>query len=242
MSDQVHRLQALPPGFFDDLQEEDFELSQEFVQDPRVGDLLRGLVDDDFQLSQGMDPAPALVQLKAGEEPLFWLEEHVDLKALGAALLRIPQSHKDRRKVAMIARGASPDGKYQVPYFFSKKKDFGRAFARGPSLQRLAKLIKNAAVAAGIKDFDIVRAPAHRQTDGQTDGQDRETERERERVQCVELLCGRTMRTPPSCSFSSRNTTLHVLHWLSTASSVMPCSPRFARSLALIGTWPKSAV
>jgi hypothetical protein len=187
MSDQVERLQALPAGFLDDLQEEDleFKLSQEIVQDPRVGDLLQGLVGDDFQLSQGLVPAPALVQLKAGEDPLFWLEEYVDLKALGAALLRIPQSHKDRRKVAEIARGASPDGKYQVPYFFSKKKDFGRAFARGPSLQRLAKPIKNAAVAAGVKDFDIVRAPAHRKTDRQTD----KTEKQRENESSVSNCC-----------------------------------------------------
>jgi hypothetical protein len=115
----------------------------------------------DQRSSQG--PAPAeLYTLKQNEIPVCWLNERIDLSGLAEALRLVPIAHKNRPALEAIDRALRGTGldEYRVPYVHGKQVDFGRRYAKGPSLQCMSKLIKNVIVAQTVQDFDIVRDEA----------------------------------------------------------------------------------
>jgi len=108
--------------------------------------------------SQGPTPA-VLYTLKENEIPVFWLHERINLDGLAEALQLVPIAHKNRAALEAIDRALRGTGldEYRVPYCRGKGLNFGRTYAKGPSLQGMSKVIKNVIVARTVQDFDIVR-------------------------------------------------------------------------------------
>ena len=107
--------------------------------------------------SQGPTPA-VLYTPKQHEIPVYWLNERINLDGLAEALRLVPIAHKNRAALEAIDQALRATGldEYRVPYFHGHRVDFGRRYAKGPSLQCMSKLIKNVIVALTVQDFDIV--------------------------------------------------------------------------------------